>query len=104
MNGHSRNTHGQPYRPSAVRRDAKDRTIRVEIVKIERKSFELALLKNNAGTYLRVTEDSPGRRSRIIIPAAGLRDFHQLLESFGNEPASDSPQPDAEARGEAPQP
>ena len=50
-----------------------------EKVSVERKLFFFDLKENQRGRFLRITEDVNGRRNAIVIPVAGLQDFHRVL-------------------------
>ncbi len=80
---------GTPGRLRDGRRELPEKTVKIEALQIERKTFVLALMENECGQFLRITEESSVRRNKIIIPAAGLDDFRQVLESLSNLAASD---------------
>ncbi len=48
-------------------------------IQVERKQFFFDLKENPRGRFLRITEDVNGRRNAIVIPTAGLEDFHRIL-------------------------
>lgn len=48
---------------------------------IERKQFFFDLKENPRGRFLRITEDVGGRRDTIIIPATGLEQFRDMIQS-----------------------
>jgi len=50
-------------------------------VQIERKQFFFDLKENPRGRFLRITEDVGGRRDTIIIPATGLEQFRDLIDT-----------------------
>ena len=54
-------------------------TLKSGQVQIERKTFQLTLRENPRGRFLRVVEDTAGRRNPIIIPAPGLEEFAKIL-------------------------
>ena len=54
-------------------------TLKTGSIDIERKTFYMTLRENPRGRLLRITEEGGGKRSTIIIPAPGLKDFHKLL-------------------------
>jgi hypothetical protein len=56
-----------------------EETIKTGQVQIERKTFILSLKENPRGRFLRITEETAGRRTAIIVPAPGLPEFHQIL-------------------------
>ena len=53
--------------------------LRTERLQVERKLFFFDLKENPRGRYLRVTEDANGQRDFIILPIAGLKDFHDIV-------------------------
>jgi PurA-like ssDNA and RNA-binding protein len=57
-------------------------TLKSEQLQIERKTFILTLKENQRGRFLRITEDSGGRRNTIIIPAPGLEEFRRLFDEM----------------------
>jgi hypothetical protein len=59
-----------------------EETLKSEKIQIERKTFVFTLKENPRGRFLRITEDVNGRRDAIIIPATGLEDFRNLLETM----------------------
>ena len=52
-----------------------------EKVRIERKVFSFNLRENPRGRFLRVTEDVGGRRDAIVIPASGLKEIRDIINS-----------------------
>jgi hypothetical protein len=50
-----------------------------ETFSIERKKFFLDLHANHRGQFVRITEDTNGRRDRIMVPAPALRDMVSAL-------------------------
>jgi hypothetical protein len=57
-------------------------TIKTGQVQIERKTFVLTLKENPRGRFLRITEETGGRRNSIIIPAPGLGDFKRIFAAM----------------------
>lgn len=49
-------------------------------VHVERKHFFIDYCENERGRFLRVTEESHGRRNHVIIPSTGLDEFVGMLE------------------------
>jgi hypothetical protein len=45
----------------------------------ERKKFFLDLHQNHRGQFVRITEDTNGRRDRIMVPAPALREMVSAL-------------------------
>lgn len=50
-----------------------------ETFSIERKKFFLDLHENHRGQFVRITEDTNGRRDRIMVPAPALREMVSAL-------------------------
>ncbi len=67
----------QPSKPT-VQED----TIYSGQVQIERKTFVFTLKENPRGRFLRISEETGGRRNSIIIPAPGLDDFKRVFEEM----------------------
>ena len=57
-------------------------TLKAGEIQIERKFFVLTLKENSRGRFLRISEEVGGKRSTIIIPATGLKDFKNLLSEM----------------------
>lgn len=55
-------------------------------LKVERKYFFIELRENDRGLFLRITEESHGRRNSIIIPSTGFDDFERLLDEVLSAP------------------
>lgn len=49
-------------------------------LQVERKHFFIELRENERGRFLRITEESHGRRNSVIIPSTGLDDFERMLD------------------------
>ena len=52
-----------------------------ETLKIERKFFTFEMKENDKGKFLRITEEVGGRRDTIIIPATGLKEVRDIIDS-----------------------
>jgi hypothetical protein len=50
-----------------------------ETFAIERKKFFLDLHQNHRGQFVRITEDTNGRRDRIMVPASALPEMVSAL-------------------------
>lgn len=48
-------------------------------VDIQTKRFFFDLKENHKGKYLRITEQSGGRRSSIVVPTEGIREFEDQI-------------------------
>jgi hypothetical protein len=60
-------------------------------IEIERKTFVFTLKENPRGRFLRVTEETQGRRNNIIIPSTGLADFYRAVEAMVSASAEIAP-------------
>lgn len=58
--------------------DNNDR-LATETFSVERKKFFLDLHQNHRGQFVRITEDTNGRRDRIMVPSSALRDMVSAL-------------------------
>lgn len=78
----------QPYyerpQPPPFRPPSPEDTLETRQLQIERKYFLVMLKENARGRFVRIAEETNGRRNSIIIPAAGLREFQKMLEEFVN--------------------
>lgn len=70
-----------------------ERIVEAKQLQIERKSFHLELRENDRGTFLRITEESPGRRNTIIVPGTGINDFATAIGAVAT--SGDQPEPPA---------
>jgi hypothetical protein len=52
-----------------------DNIIETRELQIERKHFYVEFRENDRGKFLRVTEETHGRRNTIIVPSTGLEEF-----------------------------
>lgn len=50
-----------------------------ETFSIERKKFFLDVHQNHRGQFIRITEDTNGRRDRIMVPEPALREMVSAL-------------------------
>lgn len=64
----------QPYRrePAPPRPPSPDTTLSEQIVQVENKTFTVQMRSNRRGTFLRVVEDTNGKRSSIAVPDTGI--------------------------------
>ena len=80
----------QPIRPNyqhlyshlQPRPTVQEDTLKTVELQIERKAFILTLKENPRGRFIRITEENGTRRSSIIIPSTGVKDFQKLLEEM----------------------
>ncbi len=49
-------------------------------LQVERKHFFIELRENDRGRFLRITEETLGRRNAVIIPSMGVVEFQRLLD------------------------
>jgi len=77
----------RPYVPEDMLKTAE--------LQVERKHLLLMLKENARGRFLRIAEETNGRRNSIVIPSTGLRDFQKLLEELvradAETPTKDQP-------------
>ena len=52
-----------------------DNIIEAKELQIERKHFHVELRQNDRGKFLRITEETHGRRNTIIVPTTGVEDL-----------------------------
>jgi hypothetical protein len=57
-----------------------DNVIASQQVQVERKHFYIEYCENDRGRFLRITEESHGRRNHVIVPSTGLADFADALD------------------------
>jgi hypothetical protein len=74
--------HRRPFYSSGPRPAGDEKTLKLERLHIERKTFTLALKENPRGLYVRITEDVGSHWDTIIVPAAGLEEFIRALEGM----------------------
>lgn len=48
-------------------------------LQVERKHFFVEFCENPRGRFLRITEDSHGRRNTVIVPSTGLEEFTEVI-------------------------
>ncbi len=66
-----------------------DTVIASKELQVERKRFVIELRENPRGRFLRITEDSHGRRNTVIVPSTGLNEFMAAADEVcaaGNPP------------------
>ena len=52
-----------------------DNIIEAKELQIELKRFQVELRENDRGKFLRITEETHGRRNTIIVPTTGVEDL-----------------------------
>jgi hypothetical protein len=68
-----------------------DTIISAKEVQVERKNFSIQFRENERGRFLRIIEDSHGRRNTVIVPSTGLNDFFAAMQAVLEEAAKPSP-------------
>ena len=69
-----------------------EETLKTDKIQIERKAFVFALKENPRGRFLRITEDINGRRDSIIVPATGLEEFRNAVNTM-IQASAETPEP-----------
>ncbi len=87
---------GQVYQQTP-RPFVQEDTLKNAEIQIERKFFTISLRENPRGRFLRIIEDTGGKRNTIIVPTTGLTDFSRILNEMVKA-AEALPAP-ADARG-----
>lgn len=49
---------------------------------VEHKTIRAAVKENHRGKFLRITEDTRGRRSSVIVPSEGVQTFIDFLQEL----------------------
>ena len=70
--------------PQLTTQESHPEPIASETMKIEGKSFYFDLFENQRGRFVRITEKSDGRKSRIMLPAEGIEEAAALLERIAD--------------------
>ena len=52
-----------------------DNIIEAKELQIEHKHFHVELRENDRGKFLRITEETHGRRNTIMVPTTGVEDL-----------------------------
>jgi hypothetical protein len=74
---------GPSQRPSMPPRPPiQEDTLKSATLQIERKSYIFTLKENERGRFLRITEDTGGRRNNVIIPSTGLEEFKKVADAL----------------------
>ena len=50
-------------------------------LQVERKTFTIEFRENERGRFLRITEESAGRRNTVIIPSTGINEFNSAVDA-----------------------
>jgi hypothetical protein len=64
---------------NAYRQYSRDQVLESRELEVERKYFRIELKENDRGQFLRITEESQGRRNTVIVPGTGLAEFAKLI-------------------------
>jgi hypothetical protein len=79
-----------------------DQIIASRELQVERKHYFIEFRENERGAFLRITEESHGRRNTVIVPSTGLNEFNAAVDavivaanSSGSVPAPVTPPPTA---------
>jgi hypothetical protein len=59
-----------------------DAVLKSQELRVERKTFILAVRENPRGRLLRITEGMGGQRNNVIIPASGLEEFRRVFDEM----------------------
>jgi len=62
-----------------------DHIIATQEIQIERKSFTIECRENERGRFMRIVEQSHGRRNMVIIPSTGFSDFTNAVAHVSTE-------------------
>ena len=57
-----------------------DNIIEAKELHIELKHFHVELRENDSGKFLRITEETHGRRNTIIVPSTGVNELTAVIE------------------------
>lgn len=64
---------------------ATERTIAERSLRVERKQLNIALKENHRGSFLRITEETGGKHSSVIIPSTGIEEFVNSLQQVADQ-------------------
>ena len=78
----SRSLNHQSYQPGISRPPSDEEVLKLESIQIEKKKFVISLKENPRGRFLRITEETNGKRSSIIIPSTGLNELETIIRSM----------------------
>ena len=57
-----------------------DNVIAMKELQIERKRFVVEYRENERGRFLKIVEESHGRRNTVIVPSTGVEDFNTAVD------------------------
>jgi hypothetical protein len=58
-----------------------DQIIASRELQVERKQYFIEFRENERGSFLRITEESHGRRNTVIVPSTGLNEFNAAVDA-----------------------
>jgi len=58
-----------------------DQIIASRELQVERKHYFIEFRENERGSFLRITEESHGRRNTVIVPSTGLNEFNAAVDA-----------------------
>ena len=95
----------RPYQASGYQHTPRpfvqEDTIKTAEFQVERKFITVTLKENPRGRFLRITEETSGKRSTVIIPITGLEDFQRVINEMA-QAAKTLPAPKPPATDEEP--
>lgn len=62
-----------------------DTIIEAKQLQIERKYFHVEFRENDRGRFLRITEETHGRRNTIIVPSSGVEELTSAIGEVLNQ-------------------
>lgn len=68
--------------PSTYGHYSSDQALEFRELQIEHKFFTAQIRENERGKFLRLTEESQGRRNTVIIPSSGFADFAKFINDI----------------------
>ena len=64
---------------NAYRQYSQDQVLESRELEVERKYFRVEVKENDRGRFVRITEESQGRRNTVIVPGTGFAEFAKLI-------------------------
>ncbi len=64
---------------NAYRQYSRDQVLESRELEVERKYFRIEVKENDRGRFVRITEESQGRRNTVIVPGTGFDEFAKLI-------------------------
>lgn len=75
----------QDWEDRPPRPEVREDIIHSRTFSAERKNYTLEYRENDRGQFLRITEESRGKRNVLIIPSSGIEDFRDALDELLDE-------------------